>query len=275
MEIGSTGDVQQHGFVPLPGLRGKRSYRLGVSSYVYEADLAMNVRQVAGAAGDVELVLFETRGASNIPTERQVAELGDLARAAGMTYTVHFPIEYRMGDAEVAVRRGFLEQATRLLTLTQGLPVWAYILHLEGIRQDAAADEVRRWQEECSRGIEELLVSGVDAGMLVVENLSAPFEWHWPLIERYGLSVCVDIGHLWRAGYHVADHLERYLPRTRLIHLHGEKGGKDHISLTHVEEERLRPVLERLAGFEGVVTLELFGYEDVASSIEVLNRLGD
>ncbi|MCC6580476.1 MAG: sugar phosphate isomerase/epimerase [Phycisphaeraceae bacterium] len=265
-------DPSSSTFSPLPRLDGPRTYRLGVSSYVYPADLMINLRNVAGCADDVELVLFETPEASNIPTPADIGEMLRIARESRMTYTVHFPIEFQIGAADPTSRRLFLDQARRLIDLTRPLPVWAYILHLEGIADNADAGEIRRWQADCAAGVEQLLATGVAPRMFVVENLSYPFDWCLPVIERFNLAVCIDIGHLWIGGYDVKAHLDRHLPRTRLFHLHGEKEGKDHISLVHVDPMRLPPVFDALRSFTGVVTLELFDYEETAGSIGVLSR---
>jgi len=61
------------------------------------------------------------------------------------------------------------------------------------------------------------------------------------------------------------------LPRTRVIHLHG-LAERDHKSLAHVPAERLNPVINLLlrAPYTGVLTLEVFGESDFASSAAAL-----
>lgn len=255
----------------LPVLSPRPPYRLGTTSYTYPEDLLTNVRRLAGQVDDVELVLFDTRQASNIPSAGEVEELAAIARPAGMTFTVHFPVEHRLGDANPAVRQRFIAQAKHLIALTRPLPVHAWILHLEGIRPDDGPERVQQWQQDCTAGVREILQTGIAPEMLVVENLSAPFAWHEPVMDAFGLAICTDIGHLWRAKQDPIAHLHRYLPRTRVIHFHGEHGGRDHISLAHVEPQRLQPVLDALQSYREVLSLELFDFAEIAESIRLLH----
>ena len=67
-----------------------------------------------------------------------------------------------------------------------------------------------------------------------------------------------------------------YLPRARLLQWHGtEPGGRDHRSLRHYPGHRARELLSRLvaAQFDGVLTLEVFDAEELASSEQVLEQL--
>ena len=47
-------------FPPLPQFSVPHSFRLGVPSYVYPADILPNVKALAPFVDDVELVLFES-----------------------------------------------------------------------------------------------------------------------------------------------------------------------------------------------------------------------
>ncbi|MCX7010033.1 MAG: hypothetical protein NTY53_22795 [Kiritimatiellaeota bacterium] len=44
----------------LPTVPRQNSFRVGVTSYVYPADILPNVERLAGRVDDVELVLFES-----------------------------------------------------------------------------------------------------------------------------------------------------------------------------------------------------------------------
>jgi adenosylcobinamide kinase/adenosylcobinamide-phosphate guanylyltransferase len=82
----------------------------------------------------------------------------------------------------------------------------------------------------------------------------------------------VDIGHLWLDGVPVKPYFEKALPRTRVIHLHGI-GERDHSSLSHVDSAEMDALFRTLlAGYRGVLTLELFSQPDFLSSIEVIQH---
>jgi len=68
----------------------------------------------------------------------------------------------------------------------------------------------------------------------------------------------------------VLSYLEKALPRTRVIHLHGI-GERDHASLSHVPAPELDAVVQKLtANYRGVLTLEIFSEADFLSSLATL-----
>jgi hypothetical protein len=68
--------------------------------------------------------------------------------------------------------------------------------------------------------------------------------------------------------------VERYLPATRVVHLHGVRDGKDHIALSESNAEDLRELGGLLAryAFDGVLTLELFAEEDLVQSLAMVEE---
>ena len=249
------------GAYPLLPRLPPRAFRLGTTSYVHPADVLPNVEALCGQVEDIELVLFESDDVSNLPTPAVVGRLAALADAGGHTYTIHFA-------AERAALRG---QMLRILERTRPLRPYACILHLEGIGPAADAARVRQWQRDVDGEIARLLdAGGARPELFCVENLGYPFEWCAPAIEKHGLAVCTDIGHLWRYGADVEAHFRAWLPRTRVVHLHGERGGRDHLALGRADSARLDAALRALGGYSGVVTLELFDYAAVLDSLGVL-----
>ncbi len=263
---------------------GCRSYRLGVTSYVYPADILPNVEALAPVIDDVELVLFESRPRnterlaedvlSNLPDGAMVARLGELARRHALSYTVHFPIDMRLGAEHPAERKAMLGQILGIVENTRSLAPFGYILHLEGVYRADPPERVRAWRRDLAGQLPQIIRAVGDAKLLCVENLDYPFEWCDPLLDDFGLGVCVDLGHLWRYGADVGGHLQRYRSRARVMHLHGESCGRDHLPLTMLIPSRLREMRQALQGFAGVVTLELFEYEAVRDSLAILAAQG-
>ena len=253
--------------------RQSRNWRLGSTSYVYPDEILPNVEALAGRVEDVELVLFESPEFANLPSPAVVDRLAEIGRANGMTYSIHLPIDRDLGDPDPAVRRTFIDQAIRILDLMAPLPAPVVLLHMQGVEADVPPARVTQWQDDISRELERLLASGVDPHRLCVENLRNPFEWNEPLVERFGLSVCVDVGHLWLQGRDAAAHIRKHFNRVRAIHLHGERDGKDHISLAKCDQVRLRSFVDALDGYDGLVSLEVFSFDDTASSIECLKGM--
>ena len=106
------------------------------------------------------------------------------------------------------------------------------------------------------------------AGM---ENSGYPPEFVTP-VGKTSASRCLDIGHLWLDGIDPLPYLRSALPRTRMIHLHGLKDGRDHQSIAHMPPQQLDAVLQMLveSAYRGIVTLEIFGQEDFESSMTAL-----
>jgi sugar phosphate isomerase/epimerase len=255
-------------------------FRLGTSSYIIPDDILPNVRYLANRVRDIELVLFELEdGPSNLPSAEVIAELKALAVQNDLTYTVHLPLDLRLG-ADGSEQHISLVKARRVIESVFPLDPWAYVLHLDGkefqsIRFGDAAQpslELRRWQEQSARALE--IVSGWAGSPehLVVENLEGyPLDFLEPVLDQFPVSRCVDVGHLWRDGQDPIPYLERTWDRTRVIHWHG-MGTRDHQSLAHMLEEQIDPVLAWLLEkpYTGVVTLEVFSQEDLDSSMQVI-----
>ena len=246
------------------------SFRVGVTSYVYPADILPNVERLAGRVDDIELVLFESEQTANLPAPEVVVRLAELGRQHNLTYTVHFPTDRKLGSTDAAERAAHVAQIRRIIALLAPLPVHGYILHLEGVGPGDSAARVAQWQNDLAEELPRLLADMPPPEMFCVESLSYPFHWCAPLLDAFGLSVCADVGHVWRYGGDVPAFLRTWLPRARVIHLHGERDGRDHLPLTELAPGRLEAFLRAARGFSGVVTLEVFEYAAARLSVERL-----
>lgn len=239
-------------------------YRLGSTSYVWPADILPNVRKLGSLVDDVELVLFEVQGQSNLPDKETVAELKALAQAHNLTYTVHLPLDLALAHPPS------LKIAEKVIDSTRGLSPWAYVVHLDGRMIEDSPDRATLycWREDACRVLEELVMMAGDAQRLCIENLENYAPEHLLLVlESLPVSLCVDVGHLWLTGRDPMPFLDRHLDRTRVIHLHGI-GERDHQSLLNQREGQVASVLELLSTrrYEGVLTLEVFSREDFLPS---------
>lgn len=248
-------------------------FRIGTTSYIIPADILPNVQFLAPQVDDVQLVLFETdEYGSNLPDAALCAQLNELAAAHGMTYTVHLPLDLRLGDGGDAGHVS-LAKARRVIEATADLHPYAYTVHLDGrdLGPGLPAHALRRWQD-ASRAALEIVCGWLDAPeRLCVENLEAwDPEAFAPVVAALPVSRTIDIGHLWLQGVDPLDHLGRWLDRARVSHLHGINQ-RDHASLAHMSDTQLDRVLASLvARFSGVLTLEVFSEADLVSSLAAL-----
>jgi sugar phosphate isomerase/epimerase len=248
-------------------------FRIGATSYIVPADILPNVEYLAPLVDDVELVLFETdEYGSNLPDAGLCARLAELAGAHALTYTVHLPLDLRLGDGGDAGHVS-LRKARRVIEATQGLAPYAYVLHLDGLAllEGTSPAGLAEWQANAQRALEILNGWVGDPGRVCVENIERwDPEAFAPVVTALGVGRTIDIGHLWLQGVDPLVHLGRWIESTRVIHLHGI-GERDHMSLAHIPPAQLDPVVRFVAErFAGVVTLEVFSQADFEESQRVL-----
>lgn len=252
-------------------------FRLGTTSYIIPDDILPNAHYLIDKVRDIELILFEVDdGPNNLPSVQVIDELSKIARDHDMTYTIHLPLDLKLGE-DGSEQDQSLVKAKRVIDCTRGLDPWAYVLHLDGrtVRTSTDTDLLHRWQDQSIRALEIAATWAGGAEKLVVENLETyPLDFIQPVLDRIPVSRCVDVGHLWLDGHDPIPYLEAALPRTRVIHIHGI-AERDHRSLAFMPREKVQAVWAELvrANYRGVLTLEIFSEEDFTSSLEVINSI--
>jgi sugar phosphate isomerase/epimerase len=251
-------------------------FRIGTTSYIIPDDILPNVRWLAGQVQDVELVLFELDdGFHNLPTPEVIEELNGLATQHDLSYTVHLPLDLRLGE-EGEPQHVSLRKAQKVIDCTLRLQPRAYILHLDGREARDGLMTVENWEKQAAVALAEVMEWAGDASRLCVENLDhyPPDFWDGVLSREGRVSRCVDIGHLWLEGHDPLPFLRRHLGRTRVIHLHGV-AGRDHLSLHHCPPSALKAVLDELRRhrFTGVVTMEVFSEDDLLTSLAAIEAV--
>lgn len=251
-------------------------FRVGATSYVIPDDILPNVRRLAGLVDDVEVLLFESRGPDGgAPSAAVTSELEALAADHGLTYTVHLPLDIHTGHPEAGRRAGAVEACRRIIGRMERLAPQAYILHLAGDGGSVSPSaDIPRWQALQRQSLESILAD-VEPERLCVENLDYPFAHAEPLVGELGLGVCIDVGHLLVNGHDAEAHLERHLDGARVVHLHGVCGRRDHRSIRHLDPRFRETLLERACSSplaRRVVTLELFGEQELIESLDLIRR---
>ena len=244
--------------------------KLGTTSYIYPADIITNVTRLAGRVSDVELVIFEANSDSDLPDKAAVDQLAQLAADHSMTYTVHLPLYLGLPNNLESV-----ERALKVVRVTKELTPHAYIIHLDG-NAEAGSEELDRWVDDSCDVLQALgdELEGLDR--LCVENLDGQSPaMVSAVLDRLPVSCCVDVGHLWKQGLDPLPCLDLWLPRCRVVHIHGV-GKSDHKALSLVSEAGLDPVVEVLRDrFGGVLTLEVFSEKDFDESLAAFQAAMD
>jgi sugar phosphate isomerase/epimerase len=259
-------------------LKSRFAFRLGTTSYIIPADLITNVRFLAPYVDDIELVLFEADDKSNLPDEEAIRVLDGVARSYDLSYTVHLPLGLRLGSTDEEERRSSVTKALRVVALTSPLNPAAFILHFEGDRRGSIPSEnTAGWVNALRASAEELLATGTPSHLFCVETLDYPFTLIESIVYEFGLSICLDIGHVLLQGYPLDDYLAKYHDRIRVFHVHGIRENKDHRDLGGLRDSDLALLFDRLLRMyrpsAPVLTLEVFDENDFRLSLEVVERM--
>jgi sugar phosphate isomerase/epimerase len=259
---------------PLPNLKGAFPFRLAATSYIIPAPILPNVRFLGPHLDEVELVLFESGGEENLPSEADIRELGRLRRDLNLTYNVHLPTDLFFGDPDPAVRREACSTAVRFYRRTLPINPTAYILHLD--RRGGDGLVIRDREPLLSRFEESLALlteAGLDPSLLAVENLDYPLEWIAPLADAIEMKLCLDLGHLAFYGFDRERYLDEFLEKTGMIHLHGVRDGADHRGADAIPEKEWEMIFRRLESYKGGLSLEVFSLEDLRASMVRLEEM--
>jgi hypothetical protein len=238
-------------------------FRLGSTSYVVPGDLVANVEHLAGQVQDIELILFSLPdGTHNLPDAGMLQRMQTLARLHQISFTVHLPLDLRYTSGRLDPS---LRLAERIIHLTEPLEPYAYVFHLDehGLHEPG-------WVEQGIAAITYLVTQVGVPECFALENLeSYRPDLLEPVFAALPIQRTLDIGHLWKAGLDPLPYLEHWLPYSRVVHLHGMTA-TDHQSLAVMDAAHLDPVVERLRGWSGVLTLEVFE-GDFATSVQALH----
>jgi len=247
----------------------RRLWRLGATSCVLPADIMTNVRVLAPMVDDVQLLFFESAAKSRLSQPLDVQELRNIAEEHGLTYTVHLPTDLALGAASKVARQEGIGEILRLMAQLAPLAPQSFDLHL--VREPSLPDAA--WLDNLAASLQELSGAlGEEKRLVAVENIEYPYGLVAPLVAEYGFSVCLDLGHLVRYGHDLEEGLA-LLPRVLHLHYHAVQDGRDHQALTDVEQARVLGGKLVEAGYDGVVTLEMYSLENLKASLALLDEV--
>ncbi len=221
--------------------------------------------------------------------------LAALQREQGISFSVHLPY---MGGLDISSSVGEIRSASvgtfkKIADITRPLSPENYVLHVAGMLQEATHGDV---VGNASSGLTRILLehavdsldritSFLEPNTICVENLPIfPMEYLAAFVDRCGVSVCLDLGHLTLRGEPLDLFLERYGRRIREVHLHDVKTVRhspnlmtqyDHFALGDGDLD-LEGIVRTLRahGFNGPVVLEILKDRSI-SSVSRLKRLLD
>jgi sugar phosphate isomerase/epimerase len=249
-------------------LKGRFPFSFGVTSYLYPADIAYNLERLRGLADEMELVLFEGTGCSNLPSRTDMRRLSEIAGETGMKFNVHLPLDIDIASPDELIRIPSLETVARIVEITSLLSPTSLTLHVP--REEAAP--APQWRERVRDSLSRI---AHPHDRFCVETLAWDLREIADIIEELGFSVCIDIGHLLLYGYDVPEFFQFFSGRVSMVHLHGVSAGRDHLSLRHLGEPVLNMIADTVSRqrYGRSLCLEVFSLQDFADSIECLERM--
>lgn len=253
------------------GLKSRFHFRIGTTSYIIPDDILTNVRFLSRFVNDIELVLFESHELSYLPDKRTIESLGKIAAGDDISYTIHLPLDIRLGDSDQTERKRSVEKCLRVMERTNPLNPFAYILHCN----KCGIEPIDAWKANTENSINALFRDGLFPDKICIETLDYPFELIEPLVEDNNLSICLDVGHILLYHQPLPEYLTRYLKRSRVIHLHGVADGKDHQSISEIDIRSLYMLFSLLDSDKAqqrVVTLEVFNKEFLEKSLSYIEE---
>jgi len=253
----------------------KTRYRIGTTSFIYRGSYLENVEKLGPYVDDIEILFFDLSRTEDIPGSGEIDKLVELKNRFDLTYTVHTPLDVRLGDENESLRRSSVEKIKKTVKLAHALAPLAYTVHADpgDLFLGDNPGKTVEWLERTEESLTEIIESGLPSRNLSVETLDKGFPHLDPILERLDLSVTLDLGHVQRDKGPQEKILSRYLSRSRIIQIHGtEPGGRDHKSLRHYPEHELDALLRKLdaSDFDGVVTLEVFDVNDFEESLSII-----
>jgi len=253
--------------------KGIFPFKLATTSYIYPDQIVPNVAMVAPFFDEIELVLFESEVQDNLPNEEEINALLNLSLHQEVGFNVHLPIDIFLGDKSEQLRSKGTSVVKRMIERTLCLNPSVYILHFD-LRNSNGQEEtdIQSWRKRILRSTEEITEWGIESKRISIETLSYPFEWIEDMITEFGFSICLDIGHMLLYGQDLGAYLEKYLPQTSIIHLHGIENGVDHLGIDRLNGRIVDLILSKLQNYTGILSIEVFSFDDLKNSLEVLEQ---
>ena len=189
----------------------------------------------------------------------------DLAAPDGLRFVVHLPLDIDVCSTDGTVRSMARRTIERLVDLTAPLAPSQFLLHAEG----PAGVHDRGWRTR----LRDALVSLPQPhARFAVETLAGDLRDAADLLAELGFSVCIDVGHLLAAGRDVAAFFQAFRGSISMVHVHGVRGGRDHLPLSEMPPEVRAGLRRTLAaeGYRGSLCVEVFSAEGFLGSLPAL-----
>ena len=251
--------------------KGLFPFKLCTTSFIYPDHYIPNVKMLGPYMDEIELLLFESQGVDSIPSKAVVEELCQLGREFDLTYNVHLPTDVSLTDGDRSRQNTAVETLFRVIERVQPLCPSALVLHLP-YEKASFEQNTTAWRNRVFQNLEKILPAVENNKLIAIETLDYPLELLADIIADLELSICLDLGHLMVYDYDILEVFNTYASSTSVIHLHGVENQCDHTTLERLSDKSFSTIRQVLARFTGVVSIEVFSFEHLDSSLKYLER---
>jgi sugar phosphate isomerase/epimerase len=255
--------------------KNKFPFRIGCTSYVLPDSILPNVELMSDFVDDIELLFFESFSRSNPLDESVLNNLNSISVKKNLSYSIHCPVDCNGGSIDSTERTTFVEQMKLIVDKTRFMNISGYIVHFDGIGLNSSEEEIAVWNENVSEVCNKIsTIKNLDLSKICIENLKYRPQLNNDVVNRFGFSLCLDMGHMWLNNHDWKSAAASMISQTKVIHLHGIFENKDHLSLTMHDQDVLSAFIKTvLNNYREVLTIELFNKNAVFESLECLRNL--
>lgn len=264
---------QPLGYPSLPkSYKGRFPFKICTTSFIYPDHYIPNVKMLGPYMDEIELLLFESTAPDALPCRSVITELGRLAAELDLSYNVHLPTDISISDLDTERQRDAVETLLRVIERVQPLGPSGLILHVPCADGSLKDDKIKSWQNRVYNNLEKILSVVENNNLIAIETLDYPLELLEDIIVDLDVAICLDLGHLMVYDYDVLEVYSKYASVTSVLHLHGVENRCDHTTLERLSAKSFEPIRQVLAKFTGVVSIEVFSFENLDSSLKYLER---
>jgi len=260
-------------YTPLPkSYKGAYPFKIATTSFIYPDHILANVEMLGPYVDEIELIFFESAPRDGLPESSEIEQLALAAQKFDLTYNIHLPLDIDPGSNDSSVRSLAVKIIQKIIRLTGPLSPSTYTLHFPFQQRTPHKKAIEDWHSRIRQSLDRLLDTDIKGNLFSIETLGYPFEWLDEILTTFDLAVCIDAGHLLHNGFDVQRIFQKYAPRTSIFHLHGVENDRDHVSLENVPPGYSKTITEILNRYQGVVSIEVFSYQMLKTSLECLDR---
>jgi sugar phosphate isomerase/epimerase len=252
--------------------KGLYPFKIATTSFIYPDHYIPNVRMLGPYLDEIELLLFESRGIDVLPSRAVIRELCRLAGEFDLSYNVHLPTDISISDEDPARQQRAVATMIRVMESVRPLDPSALILHVPYSEKSYDENIVEIWRDRVYQNLVKIKSASEMQDIIAIETLDYPLELLEDIVLDLDLYICLDLGHLMVYDYDLIEVFNRFSFKTTVIHLHGVENDRDHTALDRLSKKSTSTVLRILKRFTGVVSLEVFSFENLDSSLRYIEN---